>query len=63
MYTNASLAGNLVPPAAAVGTVAVLPNTGVESITTVAVALFIGLCVWAIIYFYRLRQVSADRSL
>lgn len=44
---------SIVPPAVATGTVAVLPATGADVITSLAVAVGAGLVTWGAVYLYK----------
>ena len=43
----------LLPTVTVVGTAAALPQTGASSVTSIAAALFAGLVVWGVVYYYR----------
>lgn len=53
MYDNSTLGASVIPPVVATGTVAVLPATGVDFITTLAIAVAAGLVAWGSVYFYK----------
>lgn len=58
MYTESTLTSGVVPPLVTTGTIAVLPATGTDTITTLAIGVFAGLSAWAIIYLYTTKHVS-----
>lgn len=58
MYTESTLTSGVVPPLVTTGTIAVLPATGADTITTLALGVFAGLSAWAIIYLYTIKRIS-----
>lgn len=44
---------SIVPPVVATGSVAVLPATGADVLTTLAIAVGAGLITWAALYYYK----------
>lgn len=56
MYNESTLSFGVVPPLVATSTVAVLPATGADTITTLGGAVFAGLVTWAVIYLYKMKQ-------
>lgn len=58
MYTESTLTSGIVPPIVTTGTIALLPATGADTITSLAVGVLAGLTAWAIIYLYTTKHIS-----
>lgn len=58
MYNGSTTPADFVAPVTTLGAVTMLPATGVNNITSIAIAVFVGLVVWAAIYVYKTRRAT-----
>lgn len=58
MYNGSITPADVAAPVSALGAVTMLPATGVSNLTAIAVGVFVGLIVWAVVYVLKTRRTA-----